>query len=145
MHLLASDDNDLGLCKETERSIDLVPDASPYPRQSYRYNTEDLNYIGRQCQELHAKVSGIKKTRLDMGLFRTVIQLVQANELKAKKRPNAKASLYSAALDHASSLSELRQQLSHKNEAHRGKRRAGGECKANKQAVKPTAKPTQNE
>ncbi|KAH7984244.1 hypothetical protein HPB52_018481 [Rhipicephalus sanguineus] len=52
------------------------------------------------------KSLGIKKTRLDMGLFRTVIQLVQANELKAKKRPNAKASLYSAALDHASSLSD---------------------------------------
>ncbi|KAH7982476.1 hypothetical protein HPB52_005272 [Rhipicephalus sanguineus] len=71
-------------------------------------------------------------------------QLLQANKLKAKKRPDAKASLDSAALDCASSLYDLRQQLSHKIEALRGKRAAGSEHKADKQAVKPTAKPTEN-
>ncbi|KAH7934978.1 hypothetical protein HPB52_002526 [Rhipicephalus sanguineus] len=50
-------------------------------------------------------MSGVKKTRLDPGLFRTASQLSQANELKAKKQPRAKASLGSAALDRARCLS----------------------------------------
>ncbi|KAH7955517.1 hypothetical protein HPB52_001191 [Rhipicephalus sanguineus] len=83
--LLATGDNALGLCKGTEYSIDLVPDASPYAREPYRYNTEDCSFIERQCQELQANVSGTKKTRLDPELFRTASQLLQANKLKAKK------------------------------------------------------------
>ncbi|KAH7947607.1 hypothetical protein HPB52_014310 [Rhipicephalus sanguineus] len=71
-------------------------------------------------------------------------QLPQANQLKAKKKPDAKASLGSAALNIASSLYELRQQLTHKIEALRSKRPAGSERKANKQAVKPTAEATEN-
>ncbi|XP_037526443.1 uncharacterized protein LOC119403589 [Rhipicephalus sanguineus] len=128
----------------TKYSIDLVPDPSPYSRQPYRYNREDRNFSERQRQELHANVSGAKKTRLDPGLFWTASQLPRANELKAKKRPDAKASLGSAALDRASSLYDLRQQLSHKIEAFRGKRPAQSERKATKQAAKPTAKTTEN-
>lgn len=53
--LFATDDNDLGLYKGTEHAIDLVPDASPYARQPYRYSREDRDFIERQCQELLAK------------------------------------------------------------------------------------------
>ncbi|KAH7973141.1 hypothetical protein HPB52_021800 [Rhipicephalus sanguineus] len=84
----------------------------------------------------------------NISLNKTIItdtsQLPQANQLKAKKRPDAKASLGSAALDRASSLYEPRQQLSHMIEAFRGKRPARSERKANKQAVKPNARPTEN-
>ncbi|KAH8022451.1 hypothetical protein HPB51_024550 [Rhipicephalus microplus] len=92
--------------------------------------------------------SGVKKAhkmaRLDPGLFQTVSQLLQASEPKTKKQRKAKASLHSAALDRASSLDELRQRLSHKIEALRGKRPVGGERKANKKDAKPAAKRTQN-
>lgn len=114
----------------------------------------DADTVEALMEEVNSKVanrvqgSGVKKAhkmaRLDPGLFQTVSQLLQASEPKTKKQRKAKASLHSAALDRASSLDELRQRLSHKIEALRGKRPKGGERKANKKDAKPAAKRTQN-
>ncbi|KAH6929404.1 hypothetical protein HPB50_027326 [Hyalomma asiaticum] len=126
------------------RLIDTVPPKYYFDADTVEALTEQINSkVANRVQG-----SGVKKAhkmaRLDPGLFQTVSQLLQASEPKTKKRRKAKASLHSAALDRASSLDELRQRLSHKIEALRGKRPAAGERKANKKAAKPASKPTQN-
>ncbi|XP_064457654.1 surfeit locus protein 6 homolog isoform X2 [Ornithodoros turicata] len=128
--------------------VDTIPPKWYFDQDTVQKLTEELH------ERVDAKVNSSKKfqklavhgksklARLDPSTFKTVSQILNdqaltqtpKNRKKRRQRKNSKPTLYSAALDRASNLDELKERLTEKIEALKGNRKVPGISRQEKKA-----------